>query len=78
MAVRNFYLKAQIDGRETLIGSGPRSRDGGMDVYIYQRHNCGGSSYPVLKIYSRAFGDKLITYVVDEEGNTIKEIETVR
>lgn len=37
MAVRNFWVEANIDGRETLLGGGPRAKDGGMSVNIYQR-----------------------------------------
>ena len=37
MAVRNFWVDAEIDGRETDLGGGPRSKTGGMDVTVYQR-----------------------------------------
>lgn len=36
MAVRNFYVEANIDGRETTLG-GPRNKQGEMTVRIYQR-----------------------------------------
>ena len=29
MAVRNFYVEADIDGRQTMLGGGPRNKDGG-------------------------------------------------
>lgn len=35
MSVRNFWIDADIDGRQTMLGGGPRSSDGGMDVTIY-------------------------------------------
>ena len=37
MAVRNFYVEADIEGRETMLGGGPRNKEGGMTTNIYQR-----------------------------------------
>ena len=37
MAVRNFWIDADIDGRKTSIGTGPRNKDGGFTLRIYQR-----------------------------------------
>lgn len=36
--VRNFYLAARIDGRKTRLTGGPRTKDGGFDLVITQRH----------------------------------------
>ena len=47
MAVRNFWVDADIDGRQTGLGGGPMSKDGGMDVTIYQRD--GGRKKSPLK-----------------------------
>lgn len=38
MAVRNFWIDADIDGRQTMLSGGPRSKDGGMGVTVYQRN----------------------------------------
>lgn len=37
MAVRNFWIDANIDGRLTELSGGPRDKTGGMDVTIKQR-----------------------------------------
>lgn len=37
MAVRNFWIEVDIDGRKTPLCGGPRRKDGGMDVSLYQR-----------------------------------------
>ena len=37
--VRNFWLEANIDGRDTTLEGGPISKDGGFRLTIYQRHN---------------------------------------
>lgn len=41
MAVRNFYVTADIDGRATKLKGGPASKDGGMSVTLYQRSEGG-------------------------------------
>jgi len=35
--VRNFWIDANIEGRQTMLSGGPRRKDGGMSVYISQR-----------------------------------------
>jgi len=40
MAVRNWWIEADIDGRRTELSGGPRAKTGGFTLRIYQR-NCG-------------------------------------
>ena len=35
--VRNFWLEADVDGRRSLVTGGPRGKDGGITLRIYQR-----------------------------------------
>lgn len=37
MAVRNWWIEANIDGRQTTLTGGPRSKDGGFQLNLYQR-----------------------------------------
>ena len=37
MPVRNWWLEADIDGRKTTLEGGPRNKEGGFDLTIYQR-----------------------------------------
>ena len=37
MPLRNFWIEVEVDGRKTVLSGGPRSRDGGMKVTIWQR-----------------------------------------
>ena len=37
MAVRNWWIEADVDGRKTPLSGGPRSKDGGFQLNIYQR-----------------------------------------
>ena len=70
MAVRNFWIDADIDGRQTELSGGPRGRVDGMSIEIYQRDN--GSIANCLKIVCREFAGELTTtvYRYDSDGNT--------
>ena len=48
--MRNFYMKAKVDGRKTPITGGPRNKDGGMFINLYQKEK--GESVEILKIVS--------------------------
>ena len=39
MAVRNFWIEVEIDGRKTKLTGGPTGKSGGMRINIYQRSN---------------------------------------
>lgn len=39
MAVRPFYIEAQIDGRKTDLCGGTKSKDGDHTISLYQRSN---------------------------------------
>jgi hypothetical protein len=39
MAVRNWWIEADIDGRQTYLSGGPRNKGGGFRLDIYQRSN---------------------------------------
>ena len=77
MAVRNFYVSADITGRQTLLEGGPRNKDGNMIVRIHQR-NCGEADCDVVKIVCREIKGSLFTQVYDRTGNLIFEYETKR
>jgi hypothetical protein len=58
--VRNFWIKLKIDGRETMIETGPRSKDGGFEMTIGMRDKNGGVSENKLKIngFAEVINDK--------------------
>ena len=60
--VRNFWVCADIDGRESLLESGPRPKNGGMTVSISQR-NDGGIITDLVHVRCTAHGEELITEV---------------
>jgi hypothetical protein len=57
MAVRNFYLKADIDGRKTTLEGGPKNKEGGFDLTIYMRDK--GSITTPVTINGRELNGKL-------------------
>ena len=76
MAVRNFYVEANIDGRETTLGGGPRNKMGEMTVRLYQRDE--GEITDALLIECRERDGVLITEVYDKDHNLIFTNETKR
>ena len=77
MVVRNFYVEADIDGRQTTLGGGPKSKDGGMTVLIHQRHD-GDVVYHAVKIRCTERDGKLMTEVFNHEGICVYCFETER
>lgn len=70
MAVRNWWLSASIDGRETEVAGGPRAKDGGFTLKIFQRVN--GGSVLAVRIEGRANsqGDLTLNMYVPQADGT--------
>lgn len=62
MAVRNFYIDADIDGRRTGLSGGPASKTGGLSATILVRHE--GSILRAVQIWARAKDDGTLTLTV--------------
>jgi hypothetical protein len=78
MAVRNFWVDGDVDGRETALSGGPRAKNGGMSIKILQRDN--GNIVTAYKIYCGVSpdGKKLTSCVYDGLGNLVQKFETER
>ena len=77
MALRNFWVDARIDGRETELSGGPRSKDGGLYITLYQREN--GSKMEALSINCWADSKGLLhTVVRNKQNGEATEILTER
>ena len=77
MAVRPFYVSADIEGRKTMLQGGPKSGQGDMTTTVYQRDK-GGITDP-YKIISRHKYKDGVHYLVTEiqyQGKKIHEHET--
>lgn len=73
--VRNFWLEANVDGRDSSVGTGPRAKDGGMRITIYQRND--GQVDEALSVRCQAAGTKLITRI-SIPGKEMIIVETER
>lgn len=76
MAMRNFYIEADIEGRKTMLTGGPAAKDGGMTVDIRQREE--GNSVLAFRIECREYAGKLTTKVYDSTGHYVAEFKTKR
>lgn len=75
MAVRNFWIAADVDGYQNLLEGGPRRKDGGLDVTIYQRDD-GSITHPI-RIFCRAEGEQLTTDIY-VDGERVAQYKTER
>lgn len=68
MTLRNFWLEARIDGRKTELTGGPRAKEGGISLTIYQREN--GSKTEAVKINCYEYKGELTT-AITLHGNVV-------
>ena len=77
MSVRNFWVEASIDGRESKVAGGPRAKTDGMTTTIYQREN--GDIRTAFKIVSRVnTAGKLLSEVYDSNNRLVSILTTER
>ena len=62
MAIRNFWIEVEIDGRKTKLKGGPVSKDGEMKVKLYQRDE--GAIHEAVDIVCKRVDDQLFTQIV--------------
>lgn len=76
MAVRNFWLDAQIDGRKTELSGGPASKDGGMYIVIKQRKE--GGIVTAFKVRCYEVDGELVSEVINSNGELVAVCDTKR
>lgn len=76
--VRNFWVDLSVDGRANDIGTGPRSKDGGMDLDLYIRDKGHVVKALMIRCYVAYVDGALMMQVRDGEGGVIHTIETTR
>jgi len=72
--VRNFYMESQVDGRKTLITGGPRTKDGGMVITLYQKEK--GESVEILDVSSSVLPNGKLRTIIRMKGVEPKIIIT--
>jgi hypothetical protein len=75
MAIRNFWVEADIPGRSTQPKGGPRSKEDGMSLRYYQRNK--GDIEQAVYINSWEKDGKLFTEVMID-GKVVGRLETER
>ena len=80
MAVRNFWINCEIDGRQNDLSGGPRAKDGCMYIKIYQREDgcIANKGLPMLYVYCTEENGVLHLDVNDANGQKIHSIITRR
>jgi len=76
MAVRNFWIDADIDGRKTELSGGPASKEGGMTVVIKQRDE--GNIVRALKVYCYESDGELFMEAFDTDNKPVCKFVTKR
>lgn len=76
MAVRNFWLEGNIDGRNTVLTGGPKNKEGGMFINIKQRDN-GEITCPI-KVECSADSEGNLTTTVYHNGVAVCSHSTKR
>jgi hypothetical protein len=74
MSVHNFQIHGRVDGRETGLNAGPRSKDGGISITVYMRDE-GGIETGVT-VSGRATSDgRLVLDVAPGTAGTVTATE---
>lgn len=73
-SIRNFWVKLDVDGKETSVATGPRSKDGGFNLRVYQRTN--GGITEALTLAGRADENgELTLYVMSQHVLTVRPLD---
>lgn len=76
MAVRNFWVECNIDGRSTSLTGGPQAKDGGMVITIKQRNE--GGIITAMDILCKALDDGTLVTTVCTPNEQIEVKRTNR
>lgn len=76
MAIRNFYIDAEIEGRKTPLCGGLARKDGGMEIVLTQREN--GDIMRAFTISCTVDGNDLETCIKDRYGRVVYIEHTLR
>lgn len=68
MPIRNFYIICEIDGYKTKLKGGPRAKDGGFNLTIYQRS--GSEKIMALSVRGLAYADGKLVLEIDMHDST--------
>ena len=76
MAIRNFWVEAEVDGKATPVAFGPRNADGGFTLTVKMRDN-GDITRPI-EIAGLVHIDGTLELTVHQNGQRIGQVKTRR
>jgi hypothetical protein len=74
--VRNFWVDVTCDARRRPVSTGPKSKNGGIDVQVYIREN--NSVRHAINIRGYADGEELTLHVVKIGKKKNRILATIR
>ena len=74
--VRNFWIDANIDGRQETLSGGPQGKDGGFTLTVKMRDN-GDITQPI-EIAGLVHIDGTLELTVHQNGQRIGQVKTRR
>jgi hypothetical protein len=69
MAMRNFWIEGDVDGRRTSLTGGPQGAGGGFSLVVYQREK--GQSKVGVRVTGRVVDGELI---LDVDPGTVRNV----
>ena len=77
MKLKNFYIDCEIDGWKSGLTGGPRAKDGGFSLTIYQRSN--GKKIIALEVVGVVRTDGKLQLEILKNDNTfmVSSIEEI-
>ena len=69
MAMRNFWIEGDVDGRRTSLTGGPQGAGGGFSLTVYQRED--GNSKVGVRVRGSVVNGELI---LDVDPGTVKNV----
>ena len=78
MTIRNFWMETNVDGRESVVSGGPRSKDGGMTAVFHIRNKGGSQKALVVNCFANDDGALKINIFDAQKRETVYTIETER
>ena len=77
MAVRNFWIEADVDGYKTMLKGGPRSKEDGLSVKLFQRSEGNITTAVKIDCFVDSEG-KLVTVIKNGDGDIVYKHKTER
>lgn len=74
--VRNWWITAKADGRHSSVAFGPRARDGGFSLIVYQRDK--GDIRTAFQMEGKQIDGKLVLIVRGDSTNEMHVLKTER